>query len=45
MGNTTRVKVSKNKLAPPFRTAEFEMSYGTGISRAGEAVDLGVQVS
>ena len=42
VGNLTKVKVSKNKLAPPFRTAEFEMSYGSGINRAGEAVDLGV---
>jgi recombination protein RecA len=43
VGNMIKVKVSKNKLAPPFRTAEFEMTYGRGISRAGECVDLGTQ--
>ena len=42
VGNLTRVKVAKNKLAPPFRVADFEMTYGTGINRAAEAVDLGV---
>jgi hypothetical protein len=42
VGNLTRVKVAKNKLAPPFRTADFEMTYGHGISRTAEAVDLGV---
>ena len=41
-GNLVRVKVAKNKLAPPFRTADFEMSYGAGVSRSGEVVDLGV---
>lgn len=45
VGNVIRVKVSKNKVAPPFRVAEFEMSYGRGISRAAEALDLGIQAN
>ena len=43
VGNRTRVKVVKNKLAPPFREAEFDILYGSGISRPRELVDLGVE--
>ncbi|MGS2744481.1 recombinase RecA [Halomonas sp. LS-001] len=44
-GNETRVKVVKNKIAPPFRQAEFQILYGKGIYHAGEVIDLGVQCS
>ena len=43
LGNDTRVKVVKNKMAPPFRQAEFEILYGEGVSRLGELIDLGVK--
>lgn len=45
IGNRTRVKVVKNKLAPPFRKADFDILYGEGISQAGEVVDLGVELN
>jgi recombination protein RecA len=43
LGNETKVKVVKNKVAPPFKVAEFEIIYGEGISRAGEVIDLGTE--
>ncbi len=43
VGNRTRVKVVKNKLAPPFKQVEFDIMYGAGISKTGELIDLGVK--
>src|SRR6186997_3554003 len=44
VGNQTRVKVVKNKMAPPFKVIEFDIMYGEGISKIGEIIDLGVEL-
>jgi recombination protein RecA len=43
IGNRTRVRVTKNKVAPPFRVAEFDINYDEGISKAGDLLDIGVE--
>jgi recombination protein RecA len=45
VGNQTRVKVVKNKMAPPFKVVDFDIMYGEGVSKAGELIDLGVKAN
>jgi recombination protein RecA len=45
VGNQTRVKVVKNKVAPPFKVVEFDIMYGEGVSKTGELLDLGVKAN
>jgi recombination protein RecA len=45
VGNQTRVKVVKNKMAPPFRVVDFDIMYGEGVSKLGELIDLGVKAT
>ena len=44
VGNRTKVKIVKNKIAPPFKTAEFDIVYGEGVSRLGTLIDMGVEL-
>jgi recombination protein RecA len=45
VGNQTRVKIVKNKMAPPFKVVDFDIMYGEGVSKAGELIDLGVKAN